>query len=245
MINFYYKRFYPSFLRLLKKKKIIKIYNFVLYLNLQNSIEREIFIKKKYEATEIKHLILLQKKNKFEYFFDIGSYIGYFALFIEFNTDIKRIFAFEPNIFNYRLLKKNLKLNVSKIKAFNIGLSNFNTIRKMWYTETNKSGGSSILSIDDIELKKYKKAKLNFTKIKTRKLDSIIRLKNKKILIKIDVERHELFVLLGANKLLKNNKIYIMIEIFDSLKENVFKILKSKNFSFQKKINSNYFFKNF
>ena len=73
----------------------------------------------------------------------------------------------------------------------------------MWFTEHNKLGGSSVYFNDDVELKKYKKSKIKFTKIKTYKLDHLIKEKNKTILIKIDVERYELFVLLGAKKLLK------------------------------------------
>ena len=245
MINLLYRRLYPSLLRIFKIKKKININNFTLYLNLQNSIEREIFIKKNYESKEIQNLILVHKKNKFDYFIDVGSYIGYFALFIEFNTNIKKIYSFEPNKLNYKILKKNLKLNKSKIKHFNLGLSDSNKVQKMWYTKYTKLGGSSVYFKDDVELKKYKNLKINFTKIQTCKLDDIINEKNKIILIKIDVERYELFVLLGAKKLLKNNRIYIMVEIFDSLKVQIFSYLKKNNFKFQKKINSNYFFKNF
>ena len=245
MINLLYRRFYPSLLRIFKIKKKIKINNFVLYLNLQNSIEREIFLKKNYEKKEIQNLISAHKKYKFKYFIDVGSYIGYFALFIEFNTNIKKIYSFEPNKLNYRILKKNLKLNESTIKPFNLGLSNSNKVQKMWFTEHNKLGGSSVYFNDDVELKKYKKSKIKFTKIKTYKLDHLIKEINKTILIKIDVERYELFVLLGAKKLLKNNKIYLMVEIFDSLKVQIFSYLKKNDFKFQKRINSNYFFKNF
>lgn len=245
MINLLYRRIYPSLLRIFKIKKIININNFKLYLNLQNLIEREIFLKRNYEIREINNLISAHKKYKFEYFIDVGSYIGYFALFIEFNTNIKKIFSFEPNKINYKILKKNLKLNLSKIEPFNLGLSNSNKLQKMWYTETNKLGGSSVYFNDDAEIKKYKKSKIKFTKIKTTKLDHLIKLKNKIFLIKIDVERHELFVLLGSKKLLKNNNIYIMVEIFDFLKVQVFSHLIKNNFKFQKKINSNYFFKNF
>ena len=84
-----------------------------------------------------------------------------------------------------------------------MGLSYSNKPQKIWYTETNKLGGSSVYFNDDTEIKKYKKSKIKFIKIKTCKLDHIINEKNKTMLIKIDVERHELFVLLGAKKLLK------------------------------------------
>ena len=63
--------------------------------------------------------------------------------------------------------------------------------------------------------------------------DSInIKIENKKIFIKIDVERHEFQCLLGMLKLLKNhnNKIFIQIEIIEKYKELVLDLLKSMNF---------------
>lgn len=245
MKNIIYKRIFPSLLRLFKIKKTIKINNFILFLNLENSIEREIYLKREYEKKEIMLLSSICKKNDFDFFLDIGSYIGYFALYIEHNVKIKKIYAFEPNKLNYRLLKNNLKINKSNIKPFNVGLSNSNKIKKMWYTQTNKLGGSSIYFNTDNEFQKYKKDQIKITKIKTNSLDHLFKFKNKKILMKIDVERYELFVILGALKILNNNKIFIMIEIFDTLKKPVFNLLKKNNFKLFKKINSNYFFKNY
>lgn len=43
-------------------------------------------------------------------------------------------------------------------------------------------------------------------------IDNLINFKNKKITIKIDVERVEVDVLRGAQKLLKNNKCFIVVE---------------------------------
>ena len=45
--------------------------------------------------------------------------------------------------------------------------------------------------------------------------DSIIKLKNKDISIKIDAEGHEYEVLQGLKKLISYNRIFLQIEIFD------------------------------
>ena len=51
-------------------------------------------------------------------------------------------------------------------------------------------------------------------------------IKNKKILVKIDVERHEKKVLEGMSKLIEQNDIILQIEIGDQNKNEVFNYLK-------------------
>ena len=62
--------------------------------------------------------------------------------------------------------------------------------------------------------------------------DSIIKLKNRDICIKIDVEGHEHEVLQGLKKLLNYNKIFLQIEIFDKNFNKINKYLKKKKFKF-------------
>ena len=45
--------------------------------------------------------------------------------------------------------------------------------------------------------------------------DNLIKLRDHKIAIKVDVERSEKYVLLGFEELILNNKIFLQIEIFD------------------------------
>jgi len=99
----------------------------------------------------------------------------------------------------------------------------------------------------DKKYKDYKKSKDNFfyQSINTKKLDNIINPINKHLLIKIDVERHELFVLKGAEKILTNNKIFLQIEIFPKLFDNINNFLLNKNFKLIKNIDWDYYYKNY
>ena len=107
-------------------------------------------------------------------------------------------------------------------------------------------GGSSIYNKDDTELLKYKKEDINFEKVEAKKLDDIMEIKNKNLLIKIDVERHEIDVLKGAcKKILKNNNIIMQIEIQKELKNKVFNFLKKNNFKFMNSIGYDYYFTNY
>ena len=73
--------------------------------------------------------------------------------------------------------------------------------------------------------------------------DEILNYKNNTIFIKIDTEGHEQYVLQGATELIKNNNIFLQIEIWDKNLNEVNKNLKKMNLVFLKKINNDYFFK--
>ena len=70
------------------------------------------------------------------------------------------------------------------------------------------------------------------------------------ISLKVDVEGSEIDVLNGLKKLLKNNKVFLQIEIFDKNYQKVNNFLKISNFKLDNKISSNsnyadYYYKNF
>ena len=63
-------------------------------------------------------------KNASDAIIDVGAHIGLFSLYASvLNPDVP-IFAFEPDIDNFLLLKENLKLNnVKNVKAKNLAVS--------------------------------------------------------------------------------------------------------------------------
>ena len=106
-------------------------------------------------------------------------------------------------------------------------------------------GGSSVYMNYDPEIFKYKKQNIKFENVNLNKLDNILGIKNQNILIKIDVERHELDVLKGAQKLTKNNRITMQIEIHDKLRARVFNYLRKNKFYLINSIGQDYYFKNY
>ena len=127
--------------------------------------------------------------------------------------------------------------NLEKIKIFNYALSDIKDEKKSWVTDLKKKSGFALLDDKDLkreaELNKYDLNKLSFRKIKTEIFDENFVIKNKLVFVKIDVERHESQVLLGAINFLtkSNNKIFLQIEIVDHLKNKVLELLKKYNFN--------------
>jgi FkbM family methyltransferase len=113
----------------------------------------------------------------------------------------------------------------------------------MWVSDIKRTGGFSVFNESDEELRKYNSTYSELTQSDL--ADSILNIKNTNLAIKIDVERHEEQVLLGASKLLTENKVIIQIEIFDKRKKKIFDILKNYKYRLYNSIGKDYYFRNF
>ena len=241
-----FKRIVPSLIRKLALStngNIIELDDFKINLFLTSSIDREIYLKNEYEKDQLDFVKKELLNQKYDYFFDIGAYIGYYSLSL--CKLVTKTAAFEPNLQNFQRLSRNVEINNFNINCHNLGCSDRKNKLKLWYTDKNKRGGSSILQDTDKEINKYDKNKLLFEEIDTDKLDSLYPLKDKKIFFKIDVERHELNVLKGASNILSNNQCYLQIEIFPHLQDEILSFLDMNHFKLLHRINDDFYLKNF
>ena len=240
-----FKRLIPSLVKrffFLSKNQIIKLSFGKIKIDLTQAIDREIYLNGFYEKEQLIFLDKICNKDEITHFLDIGANIGYYSLYFK---KINNIFAFEPNKKNFLRLKENNELNNLNIKMYNFGLSNTNSDSEIWYTNKDKMGGSTIYEKNDPELKKYNYKNIIKEKILTKKLDEIIDINNSKILVKIDVERHEKKVLEGMNKMIKQNNIIMQIEIGHDQKNEVFSYLNKLNLKWINTIrHDHYFIKN-
>ena len=240
-----FKRLIPSLVKrffFLSKNQIIKLSFGKIKIDLTQAIDREIYLNGFYEKEQLIFLDKICNKDEITHFLDIGANIGYYSLYFK---KINNIFAFEPNKKNFLRLKENNELNNLNIKMYNFGLSNTNSDSEIWYTNKDKMGGSAIYEKNDPELKKYNYKDIIKEKILTKKLDDIIDINNSKILVKIDVERHEKKVLEGMNKMIKQNNIIMQIEIGHDQKNEVFSYLNKLNLKWINTIrHDHYFIKN-
>ena len=192
-----------------------------------------------------KKILKFIKKNQLnlKYFLDIGAHMGTYSDLILRNFKNCKILMFEPqkNIFNKIQVKYKNKKN---IKIYNCAISDKSTFKNIYI---NRHGLTSSLSTLDLKNNKYLQLKarlfgttgpgmiLKKTKVKTRTLNKII--KSKKIdLVKIDTEGHELEVLKGMKKSIKNIKCILAEfhndEIYLSYKpEKIHNYLIKNNFS--------------
>tara|TARA_Y100000591_G_scaffold305927_1_gene303914 strand:+ start:522 stop:1232 length:711 start_codon:yes stop_codon:yes gene_type:complete len=165
---------------------------------------------------------------------DVGAHKGEYVSSIKKNFLIEKIFAFEPNIDTYKILKKNV-CNDKNIFTFNYGISD-----KDGKISFNKNMESSSSSINDLNKNsKYFKKKyffLNFfgSSNVTTKIDiEVMRLENflsnKKIncidLLKVDTEGYEYQVLNSLGNQINKIKLIHFEHHYDDM------IIKDYKFS--------------
>jgi FkbM family methyltransferase len=146
------------------------------------------------------------KETRYITVFDVGANIGNYSLAA--HNILKhrelRIFSFEPAKETFIILSRNLK-GSDNIIPVNSGLSNKISVQKL-YSNHSSSGLASVynrrLSHFDIELNKYEE--INLTTIDNFCDENGITSID---FLKIDVEGHELKVLHGAKKMIRESRI--------------------------------------
>ncbi len=143
---------------------------------------------------------------------DVGANIGYTALTLASNNDLP-VVAFEPDPYNFSVLKKNCALNRQlKVNPVNLGLGSQKDRLKLAVVTPDNLGGNRIsasagkdFNLVDITTIDYYCSESAITDVG---------------LIKIDVEGFEMEVLKGAVRTLTENRPSLFIEVNDNnLKE--------------------------
>ncbi|MFK7050328.1 Methyltransferase domain protein [Flavobacterium columnare] len=135
-------------------------------------------------------------------FVDIGANVGHFSLLAANNG--AQVYAFEPIKETFEKLKRNVELNIlENVELYNVGVGNKNEFLNF---TTNKDVMNSVALDNEAEVRK----------IKVLVLDEVL-INVNPTMLKIDVEGYELFVLQGADQILKAPSLkYILIEINNS-----------------------------
>ena len=150
-----------------------------------------------YQPEETKLIKKIVKKKHIV--LDIGANIGYFTLIMA--NQAKQVHAFEPELRNFEILKKNVELNrLSNVKLYNLAV-----------TETT---GKTKLHLADIGRGMHRIypshwCKGGVTDVGSVRIDDIIGDAN---FVKMDIEGSELGALKGMIKLLKKRDITLIME---------------------------------
>ena len=129
---------------------------------------------------------------------DIGACVGFWTK--DLCKKFSNVICFEPSPINAECLELNLK-KYTNYKLYKVALSNVTGTKKLLISE--EGIGSNSLSDPNMDSN-------NFIKVPTKKIDDY-NFQNLSY-IKMDVQFHELEVLEGATKTLKNNSPILCIE---------------------------------
>jgi|TARA_B110000027_G_scaffold65789_1_gene70476 FkbM family methyltransferase len=224
--NYYYYLFFRLTRNFLNHYLEVKIYNFKIFASNKKNITSHTLLKKcKFDdQSELGLIKKISKKNKI-FLLDCGCNYGFYSFYAASLSSQNLVIAIEASPTTAKDFEKNLNLNKFKnIALKNFAISNTDNIRIT--LNESKNDWESSLSHTDFDKKKV-------TKVKTKKIDTII--KNKKLddyslLIKLDIEGHELQAIEGAKNTIKKYKPIIIIELSSyifSKKNQAFDNLKS------------------
>ncbi len=151
---------------------------------------------------------------------DIGANIGYYTLIAaKLIGDNSKVYAFEPEPESYKLLAKNIKTNdYANVVTIQKAVSDKTERIKLFLDKSNLANPS--LAQQNI----CDKNQNGFLEVETITLDDFFRevVKNFKVdIIKMDTQGAESLILEGAEKIIKNNKLKIIMEFWPKGLENM------------------------
>jgi len=181
----------------LKKTKIFGKYKF-FYLENDRYIGQRIALEK-YEPYETQ--LILRQAKRGDVVVDVGANIGYYTVLLADKVGKNgKVYAFEPDITNFEILKKNIEVNnLKNVEIINAAVGSKAGKLKLYKSKDNFG-----------DHKLYGKDK-NIETVKIVKLDDY--LKDKKInLMKIDTQGWEPEVIEGAMKIIKRDQPIMFLE---------------------------------
>lgn len=189
------------FLSYLKNDYVVVLGN-KMYLDKEDALE--LSLNKIYEPVETDLIHSIVKEG--DIVVDIGAHIGYYTLILsKLVGEYGKVFAFEPDVFNFELLSKNVELNNCKnVILMHAAVTDKSEKVKLFITDAssnpninNNSDSVDYYVIDGVSLDDYFKT-----------LDKPINF------MKMDIEGAEYNVLLGATDILSKNPDMSIISEF-------------------------------
>lgn len=187
-------------------------YGIRMNLNIKEYVQAFLYNYGTYEYPTIKFFSNFVKNGMT--IIDVGANVGYHSLILsKFTGEKGRVFSFEPESKNIKILDGNIKLNNFKnIKIITKAASNFNGTIKLFLSNSDNLGVHSTVYIPE-------NVSQNFTEIEAVKLDDFVVEENidKVDFVKVDVEGAETDVLAGMDKILKKHRPIVVLELVEKL----------------------------
>lgn len=170
-----------------------------MYLNPRDQgISTELLVRRIHEPAATK--ILKEELSEGMHVVDIGANIGYYALIeAQIVSNIGKVYAIEPELSNFELLKKNVQVNCfdNIVETFQLAIADKDGPSKLYISDA--SNLHSLFNLENTSEDRY-------IIIKTSTLDNFLRDKTRIDLIRMDIEGFEYKVIDGMIETLEKEK---------------------------------------
>jgi FkbM family methyltransferase len=180
-----------------------------LLLDQENAIDWECFIKGTWEPEQFTYFFKLATEQWLQphggaIFLDIGAHWGIYALEAHKRGLFERIVAFEPDPTNFAQLEANLFLNGLEraIETLRLAASDRDRSFGLALNTHRNRGGTRVVEMDGP----------HHAECQGVRVDSLFDFAGKLLVIKIDVEGHEIEALAGLSGLLARNYCLVHVE---------------------------------
>lgn len=171
------------------------------------------------QITYISSLIERLRGKASPVFLDIGAYWGLYSLIAHRSGAFEQIHAFEADRHNFAQLQANLFLNKATkiITSHNKAVGEKDGTLFVWDSTAHPDGSRAGVGIVD------EASGLPGFRTPSVAIDSALSLSGCHVLMKIDVESFEPYVLRGLTETVAKNRVFMQVEVYDENKEPVFK----------------------
>lgn len=184
-----------------------------LLLDRSSLVDRTIIETGEWESEQIEYLFSVAKSigARDMIFLDVGAYFGLYSMLALRSGLFREVYAFEPDRHNFAHLQATLLLNdaAHAIHAINAAAYSSSTMVDFMdsrHCDGGNRAGSGIVAAG---------TSASYS-VRAVALDDVIDIRGATIVAKIDVEGHEASALMGAERMVRANKLLAQIEIFDA-----------------------------
>ncbi|WP_150303096.1 FkbM family methyltransferase [Pseudomonas saliphila] len=185
-------------------------------LHYRNYVDRKFILKRPYEDEQMAFLAAQVKDRGCTVFLDVGANFGLYTVQLLKRCDsLTSAYAIEPQPRNFQQLCANILINDLSERVISLALGASSERKQVSFLE-NKGNSTGTSRIAETAPESTKGEKFRTTTIDVDALDNMFPgMTGEKLAIKIDVEGHEIPVLEGARRLLKENTCLIQVEVLD------------------------------
>jgi len=182
-----------------------------LLLDMNSFLDSYVYVHGGYESKNIRHMQRLIQQRRCTDFVDVGANIGLYCLPIGRLPQVQAVHAFEPDPRNYAQLLGNLFLNdlLAKVHVHHCALSDMSGEADFFPSRFSARGDAGLMNAgtSSLEFDPERHRPTDRLRTPVHKGDDVLLFQDRELAIKIDVEGHELAVLRGMLRILRETVV--------------------------------------